>query len=230
LLLGYSKGESKISPAMVKSCYQDLRLGPSEEKANGVKKEAVSEAGPGGKLRPWWKWAVAVFLIAGILAFLAVHYGDRILSGFVSASVKPPNPKAAMVHEKAPVTEAKPEEKAPAPVAVLSVPEKQVLVVEEVKVEAKEENKGKPSEPALDQPPPAEVRADPPEVRTEPAGKAIVVERGDTLLGLSSKVYGRSNERVLGIVQKSNPMIRDPDLIVPGQKLHFPPLPDSLQP
>jgi len=73
------------------------------------------------------------------------------------------------------------------------------------------------------------VRADPPEVRTEPAGKTIVVERGDTLLGLSSRVYGRTNERILGIIQKSNPIIRDPDLIVPGQKLVFPPLPDSLQ-
>src|SRR5512136_126853 len=38
LLLGYSKGESKISPAMIKACYQDRQLGTSEGKASASKK------------------------------------------------------------------------------------------------------------------------------------------------------------------------------------------------
>jgi len=71
------------------------------------------------------------------------------------------------------------------------------------------------------------VRAGPPEIRAEPAGQTIVVERGDTLGKLSSRVYGRSNERVLDIIQKNNPSLRDPDLILPGQKLIFPPLPGT---
>ena len=101
LLLGYSKGESKISPAMIKSCYQDLRLGASEEKTSAGKKGAGQEARPGGGVfRPWWKWAAAVLLIAGILAFVAIRYGDRILSGFVTASVEPPKTRVEMVQAR----------------------------------------------------------------------------------------------------------------------------------
>jgi general secretion pathway protein A len=71
LLLGYSKGEGKITPAMIKSCYQDLRMGAPANKGSSEK----SEPGKGkrflsGTLRVWWKGAAAVLLIIGILAFL----------------------------------------------------------------------------------------------------------------------------------------------------------------
>jgi nucleoid-associated protein YgaU len=170
-----------------------------------------------------------VLLIAGILAFLAVRYGDRILSGFVSASVEPPKPKAEIVREKAPAMQTKPQQ-AEAPAPVPSVPEKQSpVVVEAVKPEIKEEKKEMPSPPAVERPNPPEVRTGPPEIRAESAGRTIVVERGDTLAKLSSRVYGRSNERVLEMIQKSNPHITDPDFILPGQKLVFPPLPETGQ-
>jgi type II secretory pathway predicted ATPase ExeA len=229
LLLGYSKGESKISPAMVKSCYQDLRLGVSEEKTGGAKKETGAEAGPkGGYFKPWWKWAAAVLLIIGVLAFLAITYGDRILARFAATSVRPPAQKSEMVREKAPSKDTKQGEPAAA-AAVPSVPEKQEpVVVEEVKAEVKE-NKQMPSAPALEKPSPADVRAGPPEIKAEPAGQTIVVERGDTLGKLSSRIYGRSNDRVLEMIQKNNPTIKDPDFILPGQKLHFPPLPEGQQ-
>ena len=226
LLLGYSKGESKISPAMIKSCYQDLRLGGSEEKTTAGKKGVGQETGPKARtFKPWWKWAAAVLLIAGILAFLAVRYGDRILSGFVTASVEPPKTRVEVFQAKAPVIQNKPE-KAAAQAAVPSAPEKQAPVVEEVEIEL-DVKQARPSEPTLERPGPTEVRAGPPEIRAEPAGQTIVVERGDTLGKLSSRVYGRSNDRVLGIIQKNNPVIRDPDLILPGQKLIFPPLPGT---
>jgi nucleoid-associated protein YgaU len=105
-------------------------------------------------------------------------------------------------------------------------PEKQPPVVEEVKIEL-EVKQAMPSEPARQRLGSSEVRAGPSEIQAEPAEQTLVVERGDTLGKLSIKVYGRSNERVLGIIQKNNPVIRDPDLILPGQKLIFPPLPNS---
>jgi type II secretory pathway predicted ATPase ExeA/LysM repeat protein len=229
LLLGYSKGESKISPGMVKSCYQDLRLGGPGDKASETKKGGSQEAGPKAAfVKPWWKWAAAALFIAGILAFLAIMYGDRILAKFVTASVRPPAQKSEIVREKAPLKEAKPEQPA-APAAVPLVAEKQEpVVVEEVKAEGKE-HREMPSAPALEKPGSAEVRAGPPETKAEPAGQTIVVERGDTLGKLSSRIYGRSNERVLEIIRKNNPAIRDPDLILPGQTLVFPPLSDSQQ-
>jgi general secretion pathway protein A len=230
LLLGYSKGESKISPAMVKSCYQDLRLGGSEERTSGAKKGGSPEARPkGGYFKPWWKWAAAVVLLIGILAFFAIMYGDRILAKFVSASVRLPAQKSEVVREKTPLSVTKPEQPA-APAIVPSVPEKQAPVaVEEVKAEIKEEKKEMPPAPAVERPSPAEVRAGPPEIKAEPAGQTIVVERGDTLGKLSIRVYGRSSDRVLELIQKNNPAIKDPDRILPGQKLFFPPIPDSPQ-
>jgi nucleoid-associated protein YgaU len=209
---------------MVKSCYQDLRLGASEEKANGSKTGAR-----GSYFRPWWKWAAAGLLILGVLAFLAVRYGDRILSGFVSASVKPLKTRGEAFKAKTPALENKPEQ-AVAPAPVPSAPEKQSPVVaEEVKPEINEEKKGMPPAPAVERPGPTEVRAGPSEIRAEPAWQTIVVERGDTLGKLASRVYGRSNERVLEIVQKNNPTIKDPDLILPGQKLFFPPISEGTQ-
>jgi len=231
LLLGYSKGESKISHGMVKSCYQDLRLGASEEKAIGAKKGVGQESGSeAGVLKQWLKWGAAVLLIAGILVFLAVRYGDRILAGFVSASVKTPKPKAAMVREKAPVKENKPANETATPAVVPSAAEKYPPVVEEVKAEVEEGKEDMASDASLEKIGPSEMRARPPEITAEPAGQTIVVERGDTLGKLSIRVYSRSNERVLEMIQKNNPTIRDPDLILPGQKLHFPPIPDSPPP
>ena len=231
LLLGYSKGESKISPAMVKVCYQELRLGGSVEKARGSKKGAGQKAGPtGSAFKPWWKWAAAVLLIAGILAFLALRYGDRILSGFMSASVESPKTRVEVFKAETPVVETKPEKQvAPAPVASApAASEKQPPPVEEVKADPEVKQTESPA-PALERPSPADVRAGPPDIQAEPAGQAIVVERGDTLAKLSSRVYGRSNERVLEIIRKNNPGLRDPDFILPGQKLFFPPIPDSQQ-
>jgi len=242
MLLGYSKGEGMISPAMVKSCYQDLRLGDSGEKAGGVKKGGVAEPGAhAGAFRPLWKWAAAVLLVAGILAFLALRYGDRILSGFRTAFVEPPKPKVERVrstapgpktervHEKAPEAVNNQEKEAAATAQVPSEQEKQpALVVEQVKPELTA-NAAIPSAPAAEKPGSSDARAGPTEGPGQPAGQTIVVERGDTLGKLSSRVYGRSNERVLDLIRKNNPAITDPDLILPGQKLFFPPLQDSQQ-
>ena len=254
MLLGYSKGEGKISPAMIKSCYQDLRLGISEEKTSTGKKEKRSEAGPrGGYSRPWWKWAAAVLVIIGVLVFLVISYGDLILARFAATSRRPPEQKSEVVREKASLKETIPEQHA-APAVAPSAPEKQPAVVEppglrapastpvpsvqeeqppvvfeEVKAEVKEEKKEMPPAPAAERPSSVEVRAGPHEIKAEPAGQTIVVERGDTLGKLSSRVYGRSNDRVIDMIQKNNPSIRDPDLILPGQELVFPPIPDSQQ-
>jgi general secretion pathway protein A len=243
LLLGYSKGQSKISPAMIRSCYQDLRLGGSEEKASPAKKAAGPETGTDATVPgPLWKWAVAVLLIAGILAFVAARYGDRILARFVTTSVETPRPKKAMAPVRAPlppsVSEKEPpvEEKAPENVPsasaapVPSAPEEpESVVVEAVKPEVKQEEKEMPLEPAVEWPGPIEVRAGPGEIAAKSPGQTIVVRQGDTLGKLSSKVYGRSNERLLGIIQENNPDIRNPNFILPGQKLIFPPLPETQQ-
>jgi len=128
LLLGYSKGEGKIWPSMVKSCYQDLRLGGAEKKPKEVREEAGPEGGrKAGVLKPWLKWAVALLLIAGILAFLAFRYGDRVLSGFRIATADPPKPQSELVRARVPgpTAEAVPEKAPASPTPVVSVPGKE---------------------------------------------------------------------------------------------------------
>jgi type II secretory pathway predicted ATPase ExeA/phage tail protein X len=56
----------------------------------------------------------------------------------------------------------------------------------------------------------------------EDFGKTIIVQDGDTLDKLAKKIYGRSDERIWEMIQKSNPDIRDVDFIRPGQRLYFP--------
>jgi len=240
LLLGYSQGESKISPEMIRSCYRDLMLGDSEEKGSAGKNGSGRKAGPASRgLKSWWKWAAVFLLISGILAFVMAGYGDRIWFRFVTAFTEAPKPRAETVSAPTPVAEHKPDERAavatpPSPPASAvehkpderataatppSPPKHQSPVVDEVKgvVEMKE---NMPSEPSSQRLGLSQVKAD---------GRTVIVERGDSLCKLSSRVYGRSDERVLELIQKSNPSIRDLDFIHPGQQVIFPPLPKTQQ-
>lgn len=56
-------------------------------------------------------------------------------------------------------------------------------------------------------------------------GEAVyhTVESGDTLSAISKKVYGDANKYMV-IFEANKPMLKDPDLIYPGQVLRCPPL------
>jgi len=107
--------------------------------------------------------------------------------------------------------------------------EKSPAGVEDAGVESKEQKKELPLQPAPERLGPAEQRAGPAETKAEPASQTIVVERGDTLGKLAARVYGRSNDRILELILKNNPTINDPDRILPGQQLFFPPIPEEKQ-
>lgn len=63
------------------------------------------------------------------------------------------------------------------------------------------------------------------EKRAEAVKKSIV--HGDTLIKLSREVYGKSDERILRLIQKSNPQVVNPDVIHVGGMLTFPRLSDQ---
>ena len=220
LLLGYSKGENKISPAMINSCYRDLMLEGSKEKVSAGNSKSKQETGPTSRdHRSWWKWAAVFFLVAGTLAFVANRYGDRILSRFVNASADAPKPRAqTVVPATAPEVEHKPDERAVAATPP-SPPEYQSNIVDEVTVVVEAKEKAS-SDPSAQKSGFSEVKAE---------ERIIIVERGDSLSKLSSRVYGRSDDWVLELIQKKNPSIRDLDLIFPGQEFIFPSLPERQQ-
>ena len=55
--------------------------------------------------------------------------------------------------------------------------------------------------------------------------KTYTVESGDTLSGISKKMYGSANKYMV-IFEANKPMLSDPDRIYPGQVLRIPPLED----
>ncbi|MEZ5463662.1 MAG: peptidoglycan-binding protein LysM [Lysobacteraceae bacterium] len=57
------------------------------------------------------------------------------------------------------------------------------------------------------------------------ASKTYTVESGDTLSGISKKMYGSANKYMV-IFEANKPMLSDPDKIYPGQVLRIPPLGD----
>ena len=59
------------------------------------------------------------------------------------------------------------------------------------------------------------------------SGQTVVVQDGDTLDKLAKRIYGRSDEKIWEMIQKSNSGIRNVDFIRPGQQLVFPPLPEE---
>lgn len=59
----------------------------------------------------------------------------------------------------------------------------------------------------------------------DPAPPAVyyTVVRGDTLSGIAKKQYGKAGKYPV-IFEANKPMLKDPDLIYPGQVLRIPPL------
>lgn len=55
---------------------------------------------------------------------------------------------------------------------------------------------------------------------TEPLSKTVA--KGDTLMGLTQDVYGRTDGDLIKRVQQSNPHINNPNLIITGSKIVFP--------
>lgn len=56
---------------------------------------------------------------------------------------------------------------------------------------------------------------------SEPATRTV--KRGDTLNKLSEDVYGRTDGSLTKVIQEKNPQIVDPNLIITGSKIVFPP-------
>lgn len=61
------------------------------------------------------------------------------------------------------------------------------------------------------------------EEETEPVAQFYTVEKGDTLGGIAKKFYGNAG-KYPAIFEANKPMLKNPDLIYPGQSLRIPEL------
>lgn len=82
LLLGYSKGQKKLTSFMIKECYEDLQLrGPSANSSvRGSESPEMRKAEESPQVRRRWRWAAALFVMMVIAAFAMSDYGSDMLS------------------------------------------------------------------------------------------------------------------------------------------------------
>lgn len=212
LLLGYSKGRKKITTSMVKQCYEDMSLDDSQKKPELSEIKKVQRV----YISRYWKWAAALFFIMVIVAVGVSQIGQGILERLYR--LIPVSHKVLV--DKVPIEQAQ---------------EKKVKNRKEIdssyKTQAKE---GFPSDvqtedkeiKAIDlmQPEGSKEKRGIIRERDEEFFKSVIAKPGDTVIQLAASLYGRTDEKVLNLIQKYNPEIKDINWIDVGQEIIFPPL------
>ena len=81
LLLGYAKGIKKITPSIVRECYEDLQIEdrPTKKDSQKIEFEKIEESEPINKTRIWHKAAVFLLCLVFVMGALSSP-GKRILS------------------------------------------------------------------------------------------------------------------------------------------------------
>ena len=84
LLLGYSKGKQKITPAMIKRCYEDMSLSGSFSKSSQERPESteIKTVKP-ITTRRYWRWAAVLIFGIALVALLMSQKGRNILRQFL---------------------------------------------------------------------------------------------------------------------------------------------------
>jgi phage tail protein X len=228
LLLGYSRGVKKITPAIVKDCYDDMKLEPDQLDKGGanrkhLKVKHVKPAWPGR----YWKWA-AVLLAVLLVVFLNTGKGQETAGRLVSHMeiLFQRSPQEVTTRQVVPIEQDSSVKEQEEVQDVLEAAVKEVGEVTEPpekEVDAQENPNSTPPVPVETA---GVVKTSVPE-ETEASWTTIVVKEGDTLTAMALNVYGQADENIISLVQKHNPQLEDINLLVVGQKIVFPPLSSS---
>ena len=225
LLLGYSRGVKKITPAIIDDCFDDMKLEPDLPDKRGAnskhsKPKQVKPTSPGR----YWKWA-AVLLAVLLAVFLNTGKGQEIAGGIASRMeiLFQRGPQEVTTRQVVPVEQDSSVKEQEEAQDVLEAAVKEVGEVTEPPEKEVDEQENKNST----RPGPVEaagvVKTSVPE-RTEESWTTIVVKEGDTLTAMALNVYGQADENIISLVQKHNPQLEDINLLEVGQKIVFPPL------
>ena len=229
LLLGYSREKKKITPDMIRECYEDIRPKTDKEtarpKENAVTKVMVQDKRP--KTERAWKWAI-VLLAFGAIAIVAAVYRDDISSKLEKLLVPMSTNRSELLGERQLMPpKPKPVIKTPVPSASEKVgSEESVSVEKEAEAtESESNNVVEASVTPVQSVPVEQPVAEPvPERENLTAWPVRVVKPGDTLAQLAMEVYGYTDQKVLDLIQKHNPEITNINLINVGQRIVFPPI------
>jgi hypothetical protein len=89
-----------------------------------------------------------------------------------------------------------------------------------------EEEKETPESPEVAPKPPLKEIEEPEQIEVTPAAQTVIVQPGDTLSLIAARTYGDSRQWPL-IYKANRGKIKDPDVIIPGMELTFPPVPKN---
>jgi phage tail protein X len=230
LLLGYSRGVKKITPAIIKDCHDDMKLEPylPDKEGAGRKSIKVKHVKTASSGR-YWKWA-AVLLAVLLAVFLNTGKGQEIAGRITShmGGLFERGPQGGVTRQGVPaegVSIGKAQEETQ---EILKVAVKEIAETLEPSEEVVEE----PGKLNTAEPMPVEtaekIKTQTPD-KTEDSWTTVAVKEGDTLTSMAMNVYGQADETIIRLVQKHNPQLVDINWLTVGQKIVFPPLP-SLSP
>ena len=226
LLLGYSRGIKKITPAIVKDCYDDMNLESDKFDKSGAhrKQFQVKPAKPASSGR-YWKWA-AVFIVVLLVVFLITGKGQEI-AGRITSHMEvlfQRGPQKGVTRQDVPaevVSSGKAQKEIQ---GTLEVAGKEVVETPEPLEEAAGESEQTNNTGLMPLEAPEELIAQSPD-ETEESWTKIAVKDGDTLTSMAMNVYGQVDENIIRLVQKHNPQLGDINWLTVGQEIVFPPLP-----
>ena len=240
LLLGYSRGEKKITPSMVKESYEDLQLegsffetGPPKKDAPEVKKRETARKGHR------WKWAAALIFILALIGFIISPQGKTFLFRLTAFFSRSENAEPGIMnHQTVPEEKIIDKEIPGAPASLDNNTEGRISQKKEsesgVEKEVGEgvfekENRSDDTnilmgenETILSGITPVEDMDQIPEVSNETWERILVVKEGETLTELATNVYGYANDDMLKLIKENNPEIEDINHIEIGQEIYFP--------
>jgi general secretion pathway protein A len=237
LLLGYSREKKKISPAMVKECYEDMNINLHEnEKKKQPKGQEIpvhEQSAPAPSRRYLRSGFLILLLVLVILVGLSLVQNELSYQGQIKL---PDNiirlPFALLSDKKGP----DPEQNQSGPVeknttdriqqkiTVPSEPIPENIHTNEIKNQNNDaaDETNKQNKDTIEKQP--DKPLSPPEAEEEKTSKLVMVKPGDTLTKLSIEIYGRNDNAILDMIRQHNPGLNNINLISVGQKILFPPL------
>ena len=231
LLLGYSREKRKITPSMIRECYEEIRFGPPRTEIKKDKKpiaKTETTTQKTGKL----KW-VALFLflvLFGVVAALVkggkVENLRLFLDKGLSTLFGQPSPPPKKVFYHTPSLETKPSSPMEKEEGISSPMPEKVAIEDTSQSDQEKEQAPVSNEGSQEEPIPSgslEEAAGPGQEVQEP-WPTVTVKPGDTLAQLAIDIYGRADQKLLEFVKRHNPEIRDINWISVGQEIVFPPL------
>jgi phage tail protein X len=273
LLLGYSRGTKKITPPMVKECYEDMQLNilPSKVSIQQTEKRRVEGTEPEDEhvqtkfesvktpqSSRIWKWAAVLFFFLAFTVMGTSPIGKEILGRFnnlISSTYQASLAKIAEISpseknaEQRSLSNVKQADKletqqTPSRNVVNHRIQKQAQMEEtsadeiverrteafderEVAIREIEDNrKAETGNKAFAKPVATELSI---QDKQEMPNKVVIVGRGDTLTGLTLRIYGKTSDDLIAMVKAANPGLRNINFIRSGQKIVFPQLPESAE-